>query len=128
MRISDWSSDVCSSDLLGDQVQSADDAPELALKAQVAHPAGDFIGQQQRPTLGITSVGQHPCGDFDVASGIERSEEHASELQSLMRISYAVFCLKKKIQLQLILNAPHQHNFINTITLHHSAAMKQLID
>src|SRR3546814_1623260 len=35
-------------------------------------------------------------GLLDVAEGIERSEEHTSELQSLMRISYAVFCLKKK--------------------------------
>src|SRR3546814_2928853 len=34
----------------------------------------------------------------DIASDLERSEEHTSELQSLMRISYAVFCLKKKKQ------------------------------
>src|SRR3546814_3847942 len=38
-------------------------------------------------------------GDIDFATCLERSEEHTSELQSLMRISYAVFCLKKKIKL-----------------------------
>src|SRR3546814_4801348 len=43
------------------------------------------------------SVGEHvPDGDRQAAGNLDRSEEHTSELQSLMRISYAVFCLKKK--------------------------------
>src|SRR3546814_10017828 len=46
---------------------------------------------------------------------IKRSEEHTSELQSLMRISYAVFCLKKKTQQQLYQNSSIEH--INSITL-----------
>src|SRR3546814_3884358 len=55
---------------------------------------------------GLTPIPQHPVGgrflDFAL---IDRSEEHTSELQSLMRISYAVFCLKKKTQTQ----PPHKH-------------------
>src|SRR3546814_9083886 len=46
-------------------------------------------------------VGQRPCADtMMVAAGQQRSEEHTSELQSLMRISYAVFCLKKRNKIQ----------------------------
>src|SRR3546814_4908443 len=41
-------------------------------------------------------VPQHPARRLDVQVEFQRSEEHTSELQSLMRISYAVFCLKKK--------------------------------
>src|SRR3546814_10065434 len=75
MRISDWSSDVCSSDL-----------PTVRYRA--------------RPLLGNIwpSHHQHKTA-FPIAQPTipaVRSEEHTSELQSLMRISYAVFCLKKK--------------------------------
>src|SRR3546814_5179324 len=63
MRISDWSSDVCSSD-----------------RSPWRRPANLLRG-----LLRIAAGG-----------GLFRSEEHTSELQSLMRISYAVFCLKKK--------------------------------
>src|SRR3546814_1806284 len=49
-----------------------------------------------------------------------RSEEHTSELQSLMRISYAVFCLKKKTQRIADRNPHHrQHQFVTYITTHH---------
>src|SRR3546814_9984593 len=83
--MSDWSSDVCSSDLFG-----------LDL-------VGDLVrlDQGQHRALGEGFVlGHHPFGDgalahFNAPFG-HRSEEHTSELQSLMRISYAVFCLKKK--------------------------------
>src|SRR3546814_2686754 len=55
---------------------------------------------------GRRSGGDHPaCGrppDAAYAKGLCRSEEHTSELQSLMRISYAVFCLKKKKELTVI--------------------------
>src|SRR3546814_5246890 len=59
---------------------------------QVHHskPAGLAAGARQRPTT----------VDIQNIRDCNRSEEHTSELQSLMRISYAVFCLKKKIQIQ----------------------------
>src|SRR3546814_8197685 len=65
MRISDWSSDVCSSDLM-----------------------------RQRRLGGVELLGRH-LGEILLLQQFLRSEEHTSELQSLMRISYAVFCLKK---------------------------------
>src|SRR3546814_2588654 len=80
MRISDWSSDVCSSDLENRMrvheliSERRDDALQAMVLANDAEP--------------------------DAAAGDPlRSEEHTSELQSLMRISYAVFCLKKKTPL-----------------------------
>src|SRR3546814_4286788 len=115
MRISDWSSDVCSSDLriadIGrvaeDQVERPDDP-----LAPVPQAKGGATGHLQR--LGIASriaerilaridadpARPRPFGERGEQQrprpGAERSEEHTSELQSLMRISYAVFCLKKK--------------------------------
>src|SRR3546814_2088991 len=76
MRISDWSSDVCSSDLFNGAAGAL--LGENALKAEVGETVRIFFG----------------VGGPNKASS--RSEEHTSELQSLMRISYAVFCLKKK--------------------------------
>src|SRR3546814_6793671 len=100
MRISDWSSDVCSSDLV----------ETLRIAGQ------DFLDR--------TAAG-HAVADHHESF---RSEEHTSELQSLMRISYAVFCLKKKKLLDINKNtnpsyyvAKHltsttqqQHNLIHT--------------
>src|SRR3546814_3377801 len=87
MRISDWSSDVCSSDL----------AAAPGLRARLTSLAGT-----QRMPMEIWWALLQEVADVHprVATGIEigRSEEHTSELQSLMRISYAVFCLKKKIK------------------------------
>src|SRR3546814_3048418 len=67
---------------------------------------GDTVSGAGRRVLGLTAIGQAPAGLAPSriqcllhpihAPGIGRSEEHTSELQSLMRISYAVFCLKKK--------------------------------
>src|SRR3546814_10194562 len=102
MRISDWSSDVCSSDL--------------------RHVAAEHLGAVPVDVLPSAETGAvfdafhgfllviHPCKTSSLGSRLreapllrsgrgwraERSEEHTSELQSLMRISYAVFCLKKK--------------------------------
>src|SRR3546814_1671067 len=143
MRISDWSSDVCSSDLHHLENGSRDQLPELdpgqRLPSREPHGAdcegrrqyvGDHRGddrlplaqagicqklsaepredrgEQQQPDRGSEGVARQlparghrhlphrltarPC------RGARRSEEHTSELQSLMRISYAVFCLKKK--------------------------------
>src|SRR3546814_2307716 len=103
MRISDWSSDVCSSDLdesarLDAGVAAPARLPsgtwrmnpgfDEVLRAGTRTRSGLFITAAQR--LGTTP--QNVEKDFWVC----RSEEHTSELQSLMRISYAVFCLKKK--------------------------------
>src|SRR3546814_8790492 len=101
MRISDWSSDVCSSDLqrgadhIGDaparafgddQRQSTchrgTDAPAILGHAR---PRAQLFGRKKFDAIGV---------DDDIEG--RRSEEHTSELQSLMRISYAVFCLQKK--------------------------------
>src|SRR3546814_9720283 len=112
LRISDWSSDVCSSDLgpfgnpqvLGDGCRngelSVDGAEEIAGECYVSrgylgepfwreHPTDEFHGlvfRKERPT----AYHRGYC-EFAV-----RSAEHTSELQSLMRHSYAVFWLQKK--------------------------------
>src|SRR3546814_2097625 len=120
MRISDWSSDVCSSDLAeavhGLSIQFLSDKPLFASciddplaflgdAAMVAHNAAfDFgfvnaeLARAGRPALDMVRM----CCTVQMARKLHpgakhsRSEEHTSELQSLMRISYAVFCLKKK--------------------------------
>src|SRR3546814_7858014 len=115
MRISDWSSDVCSSDLLPGQEEN------------IRSGRGDFAGEQgirqwggllkidRSSEAGILSLlsayraeRSYNSEDIDRTAAslfaysasqktwATRSEEHTSELQSLMRISYAVFCLKKK--------------------------------
>src|SRR3546814_5661194 len=116
MRISDWSSDVCSSDL--------DDLRELhgfgGAIAQVVgrhHLRGvldhvqHVVEARDQPMdfIAVQGVMKVECSSATVwcvilsarssmtsISSAYRSEEHTSELQSLMRISYAVFCLKKK--------------------------------
>src|SRR3546814_7506297 len=111
MRISDVSSDVCSSDL---DAQPADEGrfdPELLQHRADLRPAAmdddrvDADGLQQHDILGKVAlrlrIAHRVAAIFDHESlaGVAlqiRSEEHTSELQSLMRISYAVFCLKKK--------------------------------
>src|SRR3546814_8635741 len=120
MRISDWSSDVCSSDL--------DIARKIGQTAfgqrRVAQVVHDHLPRNAVGAVRVTRRGQIPefepiaephtflahifCGEHNIAAPagkvpaeqrahrLIRSEEHTSELQSLMRISYAVFCLKKK--------------------------------
>src|SRR3546814_7476601 len=87
MRISDLSSDVCSSDLCLHLIH------EAAQVSRVQHQAGHRHvehGEEAEPFLRLAvGLPQRP-------SVAPRSEEHTSELQSLMRISYAVFCLQKK--------------------------------
>src|SRR3546814_4107796 len=109
MRISDWSSDVCSSDLLRRRGARLDHALERRLfdlrrALRGFDEVGDQVGAPLIGGLDIRPLGL--CSLFlggnavDAAGGQRqrgnRSEEHTSELQSLMRISYAVFCLKKK--------------------------------
>src|SRR3546814_7671232 len=103
MRISDWSSDVCSSDL----PESGRAAAGLgAAHRGRAGPAGRRrrgVGRPQHPLYRRSrdQADQRGVGPLRRRAGVlerpgaGRSEEHTSELQSLMRISYAVFCLKK---------------------------------
>src|SRR3546814_9936892 len=131
MRISDWSSDVCSSDLAQrveierhlrqqEQRQRIGQCAHVADIAQVEAPQHGRRGQQDD----ADQRRRYQCGqsrqaeDYDEADGgccpgqpamadqlgrlgeedqDGRSEEHTSELQTLMRISYAVFCLKKNM-------------------------------
>src|SRR3546814_3157424 len=107
MRISDWSSDVCSSDLgEPDFGGAARHRGRIQRRQQHAHRErmrrrvgggenDDFAGFDRTPVMKLHDaprVGSQLLGH----RLRKRSEEHTSELQSLMRISYAVFCLKKK--------------------------------
>src|SRR3546814_4946956 len=116
MRISDWSSDVCSSDLyrIGDWparfgiVLVVDRLSALmvllaAVLALAVLPAAlarwQHRGNYFQPLFQFLLMGLNGAfltGDLFNLFVFFRSEEHTSELQSLMRISYAVFCLKKK--------------------------------
>src|SRR3546814_3986866 len=99
MRISDWSSDVCSSDLtiVGEAIDRSGMARgTLAVREGLVAPVPTL---RKRPVATMKDMGMD-MGMPDPTEGRPvdptRSEEHTSELQSLMRISYAVFCLKKK--------------------------------
>src|SRR3546814_1040843 len=104
MRISGWSSDVCSSDLAEhlDQQEHGDRQAERGVEVGGGH--GAQVGVRGIVAGGDIAVGPGPRQEVhrDKVDEVhqehehERSEEHTSELQSLMRISYAVFCLKKK--------------------------------
>src|SRR3546814_4239458 len=122
MRISDWSSDVCSSDLaarhphvglgkvdesganfgfwntggLGAGAAKCGDQRRLLLDGA---PRNEFHHKHQPLCIEFAGIQVAALLQF-----VQRSEEHTSELQSLMRISYAVFCLKKK-----------QYNTYNTV-------------
>src|SRR3546814_7743679 len=106
MRISDWSSDVCSSDLTMGIVQhrigvvdaqlAGGDRLNIRVEAAVLIVEGRRLGLGA-PCLALLHVLQIDDAVLYAAVRTEdRSEEHTSELQSLMRISYAVFSLKKK--------------------------------
>src|SRR3546814_7057895 len=102
MRISDWGSDVCSSDLDWFGLLDAQTRNARAWQRLFAHydaviaPAWGTTAFPHDDTP-ITERRLDVDGE-DTQFGLQlaRSEEHTSELQSLMRISYAVFCLKKK--------------------------------
>src|SRR3546814_2897697 len=151
MRMSDWSSDVCSSDLYavtGNYASRSDDADRtvaeiaaaggraIAVKADVSLPADaarlfdetaqafggvDVLVNNAGIMTMLPIANADPgavqrefavnlMGSFNTMQ--QRSEEHTSELQSLMRISYAVFCLKKHN------NKTTTHNLSNTISKH----------
>src|SRR3546814_9279068 len=104
MRISDWSSDVCSSDLVArDVVGKVRHAARLGARRGFEFVHGDDRAGTHRGDDALDlKILEHRFEQPRVAferrlvdlSRRPRSEEHTSELQSLMRISYAVFCLK----------------------------------
>src|SRR3546814_2838834 len=119
MRISDWSSDVCSSDLIDRQLLAGGiEAGRARLHRQQRALAGAIepdlvqapwragrlqrLGDLERLQGRVAAdqrLDQRAGGRAQVLQALielRRSEEHTSELQSLMRTSYAVFCLKKK--------------------------------
>src|SRR3546814_3355414 len=116
MRISDWSSDVCSSDLATGRATPHRDPQAVQAHPAQAHGRPPAPAEAHGSTLhagGATDPGRRwwrsasirrfrpPPEAVCQACRLRkfpgtRSEEHTSELQSLMRISYAVFCLKKK--------------------------------
>src|SRR3546814_7042411 len=114
MRISDWSSDVCSSDLASVNPEPVErrkiDAKEFEYYiwayAEEIEDDGDAIGSAEVLRLRywiLLLLFKARCTDLpkglDCSSAPQsRSDEHTSELQSLMRISYTVFCLKKQTQ------------------------------
>src|SRR3546814_2692459 len=133
MRISDWSSDVCSTDPYSGErplfdTANVDEEIARALSRRVDLKSGGYLFIDQTEALTTVDVNTggfvggrnfndtifktnleaavslarqlrlRNLGGIVILDFIDRSEEHTSELQSLMRISYAVFCLKKKKQ------------------------------
>src|SRR3546814_5580858 len=118
MRISDWSSDVCSSDLGGPSLNAVDRHQrdrhiglrgEMAAQIRLVHRR-HRMARHRRVAVDaehlVATGNREQIAEHDIAAEMRRadhdrhhaarSEEHTSELQSLMRISYAVFCLKKQ--------------------------------
>src|SRR3546814_4655512 len=117
MRISDWSSDVCSSDLVAGEEAAVGEfgSDGRHFRLDLVDAAGEAVvvtlvlvaeflallwnrpapGPSRKREGGFLHLRRGGPRALRLPVGI-RSEEHTSELQSLMRISYAVFCLKKK--------------------------------
>src|SRR3546814_3749944 len=115
MRISDWSSDVCSSDLAATWLLDLAKGWAAVAIAAALFPGDSLLaaaaaflghcypvwlgfrgGKGVATLMGIVLALHWPCALVYALVWLGRSEEHTSELQSLMRISFAVFCLKKK--------------------------------
>src|SRR3546814_10373013 len=117
MRISDWSSDVCSSDLARACRHLEPDDDRLDHLASAAAERLAEREQRGEQAARILRFGPGHVFEFGAMRRIavhHRSEEHTSELQSLMRISYAVFCLKKKTynSKPYKANQPHIHPLV----------------
>src|SRR3546814_3155153 len=125
MRISDWNSDVCSSDLDADTIARDPDLDSRLIACRVSrhssrharavatvHQAGARFPNRiwRAPTNPRCSSKRNLLSTRERRRRYgHRSEEHTSELQSLMRISYAVVCLKKKNnEKQRLLNTKHR--------------------
>src|SRR3546814_3520152 len=150
MRISDWSSDVCSSDLFrvsasagyidayyrrindpSGTITLASRLPRVPKWTATLSPEFNvFLANEGRVTLRAdysykSTMAADAENTPELFSGnvslVNRSEEHTSELQSLMRISYAVFCLKKKRQSTHILSEEQTsqiHRIIHKLNTH----------
>src|SRR3546814_2488843 len=112
MRISDWSSDVCSSDLLA-RLDSVAGRRPLAVDSKLAGACPARHGVERRlrqmalepavqPDAVVFAADGEAAHVAHAAARTSRSEEHTSELQSLMRISYAVLCLEKKNDIETV--------------------------
>src|SRR3546814_9934098 len=112
MRISDWSSDVCSSDLPLERPRRRRQPGDRAVieRRRFARERPAIV---ERPATVALHLIEFERGIVDFAV---RSEEHTSELQSLMRISYAVFCLKKKKSESKLKRINSKHQYAKTIT------------
>src|SRR3546814_5439987 len=116
MRISDWSSDVCSSDL------QAPVRSDRQMRADYGRRAGHRPHARRRAAVRrhndchqiaqghVRKTARETSARVALKLIATRSEEHTSELQSLMRISYAVFCLKK----QKIKKTTHQITIVQS--------------
>src|SRR3546814_6555219 len=140
MRISDWSSDVCSSDLLDRIGQGAGAVARGRIGERLADGGRgtrgggfDRIGGHAFLAFLVPEIHRYGsrCSYRHVPVCIEsganphatpgaRSEEHTSELQSLMRISYAVFCLKKKKK-----NTQHNNRMIMNTKIKNSTNKRE---
>src|SRR3546814_10445599 len=106
MRISDWSSDVCSSDLSCHGMNAVPDSASYAPGCNGQSMNGDSRPTRWPSTSSSRNTRPLMINSTLVTGGrlvnigilVRRSEEHTSELQSLMRISYAVFCLQTKTE------------------------------
>src|SRR3546814_10015261 len=132
MRISDWSSDVCSSDLCRSGGSRELFAPSPAKAGEgwggVLSGSRRTVATPSQPPPAVAGGGAKakargfrrsyqspitaPSSSHARRTRCARSEEHTSELQSLMRISYAVFCLKKKTKKSR--SEPNEHIIIST--------------
>src|SRR3546814_2513560 len=118
MRISDWSSDVCSSDLLEEEHYQCFPLEFFSVPGHlVTSLNGENLEGTFRAFIHAPFKQDEMVGDRNNTSLVlqVRSEEHTSELQSLMRISYAVFCLKKKKNEQ---STTHSTNYAVIYTKH----------
>src|SRR3546814_8321725 len=131
MRISDWSSDVCSSDLPNASncgfesgwsrkktTRHFSNAARISATVSGASGRRRSMPKISAPMTGVSGRTSSVGGAETAAASGDRSEEHTSELQSLMRISYAVFCLKKKK------NPKTQHTNIPTTKTHTASTLK----
>src|SRR3546814_10722898 len=104
MRISDWSSDVCSSDLSHGRRSGVEGSFCARRRHSRRHRPGTIWRNQPRHSRAseddqlFNSLWHFALGPRSPAGNRAKSEEHTSELPSLMRTSYAVFCLKTKKQ------------------------------
>src|SRR3546814_8669084 len=123
MRISDWSSDVCSSDLrspsrprnFGATMRLKNILPLHAANTVSPNSSHQITRPRSSGSAGMSTGSGYFASTYWMIAleSASRSEEHTSELQSLMRISYAVFCLKKNTH---ITNSKHNTSHIHMTT------------